>query len=499
MTKKIKQKNNLQLRPPVVAILGHVDHGKTSILDVIRKSKIAEGESGGITQHIGAYQAEHQGKKITFIDTPGHETFSAMRSRGAKVADIAILVIACDAGIKPQTKEAIKHIKQANIPMIVALNKIDKKEAQPEKVKGELMKYEVAVESMGGDIPSVNMSAKTGKGIDDLLEIITLVAEMEELKTDPDKPAEGTIIELNCDNKRGITATLLVKEGTLKSRDIIGTDSAYGRVKTMEDFQLNDIKSALAGTPIIVTGFNQPPCIGEKFKVFENTKKAEAKINPKKSESPQVLDIEDNQKVLNIILKTDVCGCMEAVKQSLQNIPSNDEVVLRILKADVGDIAESDVKLAQSAKAKIVGFRVKASPSIRHLAQQKKVKITTFDVIYELIQGVRDFLSKLLAPKIIRVPLGKLKVLALFRKEKDRQIIGGKVTSGQAKKGALVDVIRDDKKIAQGKAIKVQRDKKELDEVNRDQECGVLFKGPVVIEEKDILEFYEEKRETRQI
>ncbi|MCG2809262.1 MAG: GTP-binding protein, partial [Candidatus Portnoybacteria bacterium] len=251
MKKKIvkKKKNSLPIRPPVVVILGHVDHGKTSILDYIRKTQVTAKESGGITQHIGAYQAKHQDKTITFVDTPGHEAFSAMRSRGAKVADIAILVVAAEEGLKPQTKEAITHIKKCGIPMIVALNKIDKKEAQPDKVKGELSKYEVVVESLGGEVPSINVSAKTGQGIEELLEMINLVAEMEEFTDDPNQTAAGVIIESRHDTRRGATATLLVKSGTLKSRDIVGTGSAFGRIKTMEDFQLNPIKEASASTP----------------------------------------------------------------------------------------------------------------------------------------------------------------------------------------------------------------------------------------------------------
>jgi translation initiation factor IF-2 len=314
MSKKTKKQNNLQPRPPVVVILGHVDHGKTSILDYIRQTKIAEKESGGITQHIGAYQIEHQGKKITFIDTPGHEAFSAMRSRGAKVADIAILVVAAEEGVKPQTKEAIQHIKKTGIPAIVALNKIDKPGTQPEKVKGELAQNDMVVESLNGPVPSVNVSAKTGQGINELLEMILLVAEMEELKSRPDQPATGVIIESYCDSQRGNTATLLVKEGTLRNKDIIGTDSAVGRIKTMEDFQFNSLKKATASTPVIVTGFNQVPQVGEKFHVFNNLEEAQARVSKKASkrkEEKEVFVFEPDKKILNIILKADVHGCLE--------------------------------------------------------------------------------------------------------------------------------------------------------------------------------------------
>jgi translation initiation factor IF-2 len=508
-----KEQKNIQVRPPVVVILGHVDHGKSSILEAIKDLKITARESGGITQHIGAYQVEHQGKKITFIDTPGHEAFSAMRSRGAKVADIAVLVVAAEEGVKPQTKEAIEHIKKSGLPAIVALNKIDKKEAQPERVKEELSKNNLSVESLGGQIPSINVSAKTKQGIDELLEIILLVAEMEELKGDLSQPASGLVIESHQNNKRGATATLLVKQGILSNQDIIGTGSAIGKIKTMEDFRFSPIEKALASTPAIVTGFNQVPQVGEKFYTFESLELARVKAErkaAKRKEEKEVFVFEPDKKILNIILKSDVRGSLEAIRASLKSIPV-DEVILRILKAEVGDINESDIKLAESSKAKIIGFRVKASLTIRQLAQHKKVKMLLFDIIYELIQGVRELLSKLLTPEISKNILGQLKVMALFRTEKDRQIVGGKVIKGQIKQGTLIDIIRPtrsaspgdaggaDKKIGQGKLVQLQRDKKEIEEVNKGQECGILFKGIEKIEKGDVLEIYEEKREKREI
>ena len=503
VVKKTKQKNKDLTRPPVVVILGHVDHGKTSILDYIRKSKVAERESGGITQHTGAYQVEHQNKLITFIDTPGHEAFSAMRSRGAKVADIAILVVAAEEGIKPQTKEAIQHIKKTGIPVIVAINKIDKQTAQPEKVKGELTKYDIIVESLNGTVPSVNVSAKTGKGIDELLEMINLVSEMEELKTNPNEPTFGAIIESNRDSQCGNTATLLIREGALTNKDIIGTDSAFGKIKIMQDFQGQSIKKASASAPVIVTGFNQVPQVGEKFYVFNSLDEAQERINkktikrqPKDDTKVQVFD--PDKKVLNIILKCDVHGCLEAIKESLKSIP-DDEVVLRILKSEAGEITESDIKLAESAKAKIFGFRIKTNSTIQKLAQQKKVRILTFDIIYELIQGVRELLSKLLEPEVIKNVLGQLKVLAVFRTEKDRQIIGGKVIDGQIKQGISLDVIRGSKIIGKGRIAQLQRDKKDINEINKGQECGIQFRGNTSIEKGDILEAYQEGKKKRDL
>ncbi|MBU1176847.1 translation initiation factor IF-2, partial [Patescibacteria group bacterium] len=397
----------------------------------------------------------------------------------------------------------IDHIKKTGIPVIVALNKIDKKEAQPEKVKGELAKKEVIVESLGGQVPSINLSAKTGQGVDELLEIILLIAEMEELKTLKNAPVSGIVIESNHNKQRGATATLLIKEGVLNNKDIIGTDSACGKIKTMEDFQSNPIKKATVSMPVIITGFNKVPQTGEKFSVLDDLEHAQARIEKHKSKmesssEKEVFLFEPDKKILNIIIKTDVQGSIEAIKKSLKSIP-DDEITLRILKAEAGDIIEADIKLAESAKGRIIGFRVKASSSIQQIARQRKIKVVTFEVIYELVQAVREMLSKLLEPEIIRHPLGKLKVLALFKKEKDRQVIGGKVINGQIKKNALIDVIRNEKKVGQGKIIQLQRDKKEIDEVSKEQECGILFQGTTIIEEKDILEFYKEEKKKREI
>jgi len=331
------------IRPPVVVVLGHVDHGKSSILEAIKDLKITSRESGGITQHIGAYEIEHQNKKITFIDTPGHEAFSAIRARGVNVADIAILVVAADEGVKPQTIEAINHIKSINLPLIVAINKIDKPEADPERVKRELMKYDIVVESLGGKIPSVNVSAKTKKGINDLLEMILLMAEMENLEADISSIAEGVIIESYLDSLTGPTATIILQKGILKKGDIIATQSAFGKVKILKDFQGKIIEKCLPSMPAIVIGFESVPIVGEIFKTFEaiekakeNIKKEEIKDNPKKIENIE------GKKVLNLILKADVFGSLEAIKKSLESIPQ-EKVILNIIKEEVGDINESDI------------------------------------------------------------------------------------------------------------------------------------------------------------
>ncbi len=359
------------------------------------------------------------------------------------------------------------------------------------------------VESLNGSVPSVNVSAKTGQGIEELLEMINLVAEMEELKTDPDLRTLGAIIESHCDSKCGNTATLLIKQGILTNKDIIGTDSSLGKIKIMQDFQGQSIKEAFASTPVVVTGFNQVPQVGEKFYVFDSLDKAQARIDKKAikrqpEDNTQVQVFDPDKKILNIILKCDVHGCLEAIKESLKSIP-DDEVTLRILKSEAGGVTESDIKLAESAKAKIFGFRVKTNSTIQRLAQQKKVRILTFDIIYELIQGVRELLSKLLEPEVTKNVLGQLKVLAVFRTEKDKQIIGGKVIDGQIKQGVSLDVIRENKIIGKGKIAQLQRDKKDIDEVNKGQECGIQFRGNAIIEKGDIIEAYQEEKKKREL
>jgi len=473
--------------------MGHIDHGKTTLLDQIRKTHVAEKESGGITQHIGAYQIEIQGKKITFIDTPGHEAFSQMRSRGAKVADIAILVIDAAEEIKPQAKEAIFHIKKSGISQIIALNKIDKPDADPERIKRELIKEEVVVESMGGKVPSVNVSAKTQQGINELLDLILLMAEMEELKTDIQNPGKGVVIESYLDHFRGPTATLLLTEGTLKSGDIIGTASAFTKIRSLENFQKKPIEKALPSDPVIVFGFNRVPKIGEEFKSFPDTESAESYIKTVPAERErEVLEITEEQKVLNLILKTDVLGSAEAIEEIFKNLPQ-DKIVLRILKTEAGNINESDLKLAKGGRAKIIGFRVKMDPLAERIAEREKIKIMNFDIIYELIEAVRNLMEKSVKPEKVRIDLGKVKVLAKFLAEKNRQIIGGKVTTGEVQKGSLIEIFRGEEKVGQGRIINLQKNKKDADSAGKGEECGILFEGDVKIEEGDILAIYKEE------
>ena len=488
-----KTKENLTTRAPIVVVLGHIDHGKSSLLEAIKDFKITAKESGGITQHIGAYQIEENDKKITFLDTPGHEAFSQMRSRGAKVADIAILVIDAAEGVKPQTKEAILHIKEAGIPVIVALNKIDKPDANPEKVKRELAKEELMVESLGGEIPSLEVSAKTKKGIKELLEIILLVAEMENLKVDFNALPLGVVIESSLDPQRGPISTIIMKEGILRIGDIVGTDSIAGPVRNEENWQGEKIKELMPGDPGVILGFEKAARIGEEIRTFKSIEEAREHIKEDLKREVPILEVQEGQRVLNLILKADVLGSLEAIEGILANLPQ-EKVILKILKSTVGNVNESDLKLAAGSRALVLGFRVKIDPVAKRIADRAKVRIIMPKIIYELVEEVRGFMERIVAPEDVRNDLGKLKILAVFLAEKSRQIIGGRVIEGEVKKGALIEVFRNEEKIGRGRMINLQRNKKDINSVQKGEECGILYEGDVKIEEGDILLFYTEEK-----
>ena len=496
---KKEKKEKLISRPPVVVVLGHVDHGKSSLLEAIKDFRITAKESGGITQHIGAYEVSHDNKKITFIDTPGHEAFSAMRARGAEVADIALLIIDAAQSVQPQTKEAIMAIKKAEIPMIVVLNKMDVPTADPEKIKRELSKIDIFVESMGGTIPSVKVSAKEKTGIKELLEMILLVADMQELKTEVDVPAEGLIIESYMDSFQGPVATVIVEKGILKNKDIIATDIALAKIKSLKDSLGKVIEEARPSQPAIVLGFEKVPGVGEKFKSYSTVEQALAKLKKeeqKREINTTVIETDPNKKILNIILKGDVFGSLEAIEGVLKSLPQ-DQVILRILKTEVGDINETDAKLADMSKAQIIGFRVKIGPTVLQLLKndiEKKVRIKTFDIIYELIQEVRQSMEKSLDSELVYKELGRLKTLVVFWGEKNRQIVGGKITDGEFKKGLKLNILRGDQKVGTGRIINLQRDKKDAEKLKKGDEAGILFEGNVKIETRDILVAYTEER-----
>ncbi len=490
----IKNKNKLTNRPPVVVVLGHIDSGKTSLLDQIRKTRVAEKESGGITQHIGAYQVKKDDKKITFIDTPGHEAFSQMRSRGAKIADIAVLVIDSAKGVQIQTKEAINHIKKAKVLPIIAFNKIDRPESDPEKAKGQLKKEDILVESLGGKIPSVNVSAKTGQGIEELLELILLIADMEKFSADTSKTAEGVVIESYLDSQRGPIGTLLLNEGVLKSGDIIATPSTFGKIKGLENWQGKRINKAMASDPVVVLGLEQAPRVGETFKVFNDLETAKAYIKPLgKKKAEQIFEVKSEQKVLNLILKTDVLGSIEAIEEVLSSLPQ-EKVILRILKSGVGQINENDIKMAKSSNALVLAFRVKTNSTAARFAEKEKIKIMSFEIIYDLVEEIRKYMEKILEPEVVKTDLGKLKVLVSFWSDKKRQIVGGRMTEGEIKKSVLIEVTRDGEVIDQGRLINLQKNKKDIEKASKGDEVGILYEGEKKIEKGDELIIFIKER-----
>ena len=509
-------KNGKNMRPPVVVVLGHVDHGKTKLLDTIRKTKVVEGESGGITQHIGAYQTEvgsstgSESKKIiTFLDTPGHEAFTAIRSRGAKVADIAILVVAADESVKPQTKEAIRIIKEEKITFIVALNKIDKEGANVQKVKQDLATEDVLVEDWGGTVPVVEISAKEGRNIDALLDMILLVAELEELKEDLSSPAQGIIIESNLDKRRGYVATALVQKGILNLGDWIVVGTIVGKIKSMEDFVGKAMVHAGPSQPVLITGWPTAPDIGKEFVIApskdEATRIAGENINlaPLFSFFKGSIETGDeNKKFLNLVFKSDVSSSLEAIEASLKAIKSQ-EVGYHVISYDIGNISEADVKTAIASKCQVIGFRVGTEESAKKLAEKEGIKIVNFEIIYELIEYVRKEMSELLGVDIKKIPLGKLKVLATFKKDAKSQIFGGRVMSGKVIRGAMGDVIRSGAIIVSGKIGQLQHNKEDMSEVKEGLEAGIRFDavGKEFSEVKvgDILDIYEEEHIKRTI
>lgn len=490
---------NLITRPPVAVIMGHVDHGKTSILDYIRKTHIADRESGGITQHIGASVAEYGGKTITFIDTPGHEAFSQMRARGANVADIAVLVIAAEEGCKPQTKEAIVAAKNAGLPVIVAMNKTDLPQANIEKVKMDLQKENLLVEDWGGETPYVKISAKTGAGIDELLEMILLLAEIQNLRADLKAPASGIVIESSLDRRRGPSASIILQNGKLFAGKIIATASSLGKIKFLENARGEKIETLKPSEPAVIIGLDAIPIAGESFKEFETLQAAHDFVATHRKKSPVILTADDkkendspqnDKKVLNLVLKADVQGSLEVIKETLRQIPQQD-VILNILDGGAGEISLNDVKTARAGGgAVIMGFRVKINPDAKAMAERERIRVMNFDVIYEAIEWTRTYMEKFRAPKITRKDLGKMKVLLSFWADKNRQIVGGKMVEGEVKKSVKIEVLRQNEVIGQGRLINLQKNKKDIDEARKGDEIGILYEGGEKIQESDHLVFY---------
>ena len=495
-----KLKNQDITRSPIVVVMGHIDHGKTKILDWYRKTKVVEQESGGITQHIGAYEVEHKGKKITFIDTPGHEAFSALRSRGAKVADIAILVVAAEEGVKPQTKEAIRIIKENSLPFIVAINKVDKPEANPERVKQELAQEEVLVESYGGKVPAVEISAKQGTRMDDLLEIILLVAELENLKATPEKLAEGVVIEAHLDPKRGVTASLLVLDGTLHKGDLVVVDRDMETVKILEDFRGKTIEQAYPSFPIRIAGLGNMPKAGDTFKAFSKRGEAQNFLAsvPREKESSRALGVtkskEETRPVFNIVLKADVVGSREALEEALKKLES-EAILINITSSGVGDINESDIKLALSTRlVTIVGFKVKVDPAVKQLAEGSNIHMLTGEVIYELIDAVKKEAEEIIPPEVRRTELGRAKVLKIFKQSGAKQIVGGRVEDGVMKNSAKVEVQRNKDIVGEGEMLELQQNKQKVNEVAKGLEFGMLVDSKTALQEGDLLIVFREEK-----
>lgn len=501
-------KGKLSPRPPVVTIMGHVDHGKTKLLDYIRKSNVMEGEAGGITQHIGAYQVEKNGRKITFLDTPGHEAFTAMRARGAKVTDIAILVVAGDEGVKPQTIEAMNHAKEAGVPIIVAITKIDKPNVNMDRVKGALTELDLQPEDWGGKTVTVPVSAVTGEGIDQLLEMILLTADIEELKANPDRPAVGTVVEAHLDLSLGPVATVLINTGTLKVMNSVIIGSTYGRIKTMKDHKGKKLKELGPSDTAQISGLSKTPQSGDILQVVGNEKEARTKAtsieNIAKSKIAGSMGISmetlishiksGKLKTLKVVLKADTQGSVEAITEGLSKI-KGENVGVRIIHSGVGNVTESDVNMCAASQAVILCFHVETNLQVDRIAEQENVQILKYDIIYKLFDEVKKLLSGLLEPEVTEVNLGELEVKGIFHTKKKEMIIGGKVTSGVMQNKAKVRIQRSGKIVGEGTIASLQRGDKSADSVPSGNECGIRFESKIKIEMGDVLKAY--KIETR--
>jgi translation initiation factor IF-2 len=496
----------LHARPPVITIMGHVDHGKTSLLDAIRQTNVAGGEAGAITQHIGAYQIEMKGRKITFLDTPGHEAFTAMRARGARATDIAVLVVAADDGVQPQTVEAIDHARAAGVTIVVALNKIDKPDANPDKVKQQLADLGLVIEEWGGDVICVPVSAKKKQGIDDLLENLLLVADMLELKAEWDCPAEGVVIEAKLDKNRGPVATLLVQKGILKPGDTVVIGTVSGKIKAMFNYAGKVIRKAEPATPVEILGMNSVPNAGETFLTVTDEKEVRGIIEKNRAaghvtssaRSVSLTSIAAQAsageiKDLNIILKTDVHGSIEPIRDSLEHL-SDDKTRVKVIHVGTGSITENDILLAMASKAVVVGFNSKPEPGASRLAEQESISIRQYNVIYKLIEDVEKALKGLLEPEYADVVVGQAEVRAVFEAGKKGRIAGSAIKEGKATRDSLVKIIRGGKVVAESRVAGLRRFKDDVKEVTTGMECGVKLDTFNDFQVGDILQFIRQER-----
>jgi translation initiation factor IF-2 len=496
----------MSTRPPTVTILGHVDHGKTSLLDRIRRTNVMEGETGGITQHIGAYQVELNERKITFLDTPGHEAFTAMRARGAMATDVAVLVVAADDGVQAQTLEAIDHARAAQVPIVVAINKIDRRDANADVVKQQLAEAALVVEDYGGDIVSAQVSALTGAGVDDLLEMILLVAELAELQADPTGSAYGTVIEAKIDRARGVSSTLLVQSGTLRVGDTVSVGNSVGRVRAMFDDRGKRLGSAGPSTPVVMLGLSEQPVPGDTFKVFTDEKSARAAnallvSKPlATSDSTDAVSLNEfsaqsgaaGSRELSVVLKTDVQGSLEPIQSSISNI-STDDVRVRIIRASAGAIVEPDVLLAKASNAMIVGFRTSVEQGANNAAELNHVEIRLYDVIYRIVEDLQAAADGLIEPVTREVIDGHVEVRQLFSVGRTRIVAGCFVTDGTVLRSCGIRVLREGRKVFEGKLASLKRFKDDVRQVETGYECGIAIEGYNEILQGDIFEVFHDE------
>ncbi|HEX6416719.1 MAG TPA: translation initiation factor IF-2 [Candidatus Saccharimonadales bacterium] len=494
-------------RPPIVAVMGHVDHGKTSLLDAILGTKTTEGEAGGITQHISAYQTVRKDRSITLLDTPGHEAFAALRQHGATLTDVVIIVVAADDGVKPQTVEAIRFAQTANAKIVVAINKMDKETANPQLVKTQLAsEHNLNPEEWGGSTVMVEVSAKTGQNIDKLLDMVLLVADMEELKADVDVPAEGLVIESHMETGRGSVVGLLVEQGELRPGHFLVAGTAYGKVRTLLDFAGKTIKSAGPSTPVTVTGFKELPQFGDVFTLVKNEKEARlasekarlerernaASTNVTGADLLKMMSQKHDSQELNVIVKADVQGSLTSVMDSLRLVETGGQINLRIVGSGVGNISESDIRLAEGGDTIVYGFNVELPPAVKRLAMRDKVQVRIFRVIYELLDDARQSMEEMLAPEVVETEVGGLTIKGIFRTLKDEVIAGGEVTGGKVTANILARVKRGGEQIAEVEVVNVQRQQQEAKEVFEGEMCGLSLKTDkkLLLEEGDKLEFF---------
>tara|TARA_B100001245_G_scaffold110304_1_gene80664 strand:+ start:6182 stop:7957 length:1776 start_codon:yes stop_codon:yes gene_type:complete len=507
---------NAVVRPPIVAVMGHVDHGKTSLLDAILDTKTAEGEAGGITQHISAYQTEKNQRTMTLLDTPGHEAFAALRQHGASLTDVVIIVVAADDGVKPQTIEAIRFARSANAKMIVAINKIDKDTANAQLVKTQLAtEYDMNPEEWGGDTIMIEVSAKTGQGIDKLLDMVLLVADLEDLRADIDVPAEGLVIEAHMEQGRGSVVGLLVEHGELRPGQLLVAGTSYGKVRTLSNFLAKPLKVAGPSTPVTVTGFKELPKFGDTFIVAPSEKQARQMVEAARAEREReaaqsnvtgadllkMMSQKHESQEFKVIVKADVQGSLTSVIDSLKLVETGGEVTLRIIGSGVGNISENDIRLASDEKTIVYGFNVDLPPAVKRLAARDKVQVRIFNVIYQLLDDARQSMSNLLAPEVVETEIGSLTIKGVFRTLKDAAIVGGEVTSGKVVADVMARVKRGDEQLGEVEVTSVQRQQQEAKEVFEGELCGLNLRTEkkLVMNEGDTLEFFTRKLVERSI